>query len=227
MREEVKTKWLCFGGARYSPGGAHLLPVAAFVVLGVAIVLSITISSSAAREVARPVPVDAARLQLPDGPYSYAIVEQRLPAVLREFGANLGLPIEISDEVDGLVRGPWPELTARQFLARLESTFGLQSYYDGRVLHISTAKEARSEMLRLKGVAFEDVEAELDSLGLLDPDYSLRPAPNGMAALAYGPPRFLELVKQTILVLSDREAPAPPRRRQAIEIIRGYTAERP
>lgn len=163
------------------------------------------------------------RLQLPEQPYPYVIVEQRLPEVLREFGANLGLPTEVSDSVEGVVRGPWPELTASAFLRRLEAAYRLQSYYDGRVLHVTTAEEARSEMLRLNSVAFADLTAELDSLGLLDRSYALRPAPNGRAALAYGPPRYLELVKQTLLVLGERGAPAP--RLQSTEIVRGYTAE--
>jgi type II secretory pathway component GspD/PulD (secretin) len=164
------------------------------------------------------------RLQVPERRYPYVIVEQRLPEVLREFGANLGVPIEVSDKVEGIVRGPWPELTAAAFLHRLEGAFRLQSYYDGRVLHVTTAQEARSEMVRLNGVAFPDLADELDGLGLLDRSYALRPAPNGRAALVYGPPRYLELVKQTLLVLGERGGtPAP--RLQSTEIIRGYTAE--
>jgi type II secretory pathway component GspD/PulD (secretin) len=168
----------------------------------------------------------APRPWLPDQAYPYVIIEQRLPEVVREFGANLGMPVAISDKVEGVVRGRWPISTAAEFLGRLEATFRLQSYYDGRVLHVTSAEEARSEMLRLNGIPFAELENEMDDLGLLDRNYSLRPAPNGRTALAYGPPRYLELVKQTILVLSEQEPEQRPRPARATQIIRGYTESR-
>lgn len=46
----------------------------------------------------------------PEGPYPYTVIDQDLVSVLREFGKNAGLRVEISDKIKGRVRTKAPDV---------------------------------------------------------------------------------------------------------------------
>ena len=137
-----------------------------------------------------------------DEPYDYLIVDQDLRGVLLAFGANLGIRIQLSDEINGQVHGDLPELPAGQFLESLGQRFGFDWYYDGDVLYVTEASEAQARMLVLGSVAFPDLESELASLGLLDDRYPLRHSSDSNLALVSGPPRYVALIEETLTALS-------------------------
>ena len=63
------------------------------------------------------------RAAIPDwgrDPYTYVTVDQELQQVLREFAANVGVTIQISPNVQGMVRGRLPSLPPDQFLELLK-----------------------------------------------------------------------------------------------------------
>ena len=41
----------------------------------------------------------------PPGPYKYVVIEQELKDALIEFGRNINVPVKVSDEVKGKLRG--------------------------------------------------------------------------------------------------------------------------
>ena len=41
----------------------------------------------------------------PPGPYKYVVIEQNLKDALIEFGRNINVPVKVSDEVKGKLRG--------------------------------------------------------------------------------------------------------------------------
>lgn len=166
---------------------------------------------------ALPTAADAAPLPLPEAPYAYTVIDQDLTVTLQEFGSNMNLKLNLSPEVRGRVQGPLPELGARGFLDRLLSVYNLEAYFDGSVLHVTSAKEAQSRLLVLGPVPFERFKATLDAFGITDDRYTVRRAPGADVALASGPPRFVALVEQTLAGLVAEEqarpkpvAPAPP-----------------
>lgn len=140
-------------------------------------------------------------LPWPGKTYPYVILDQDVRDVLAAFGTNLDIPVKVSDKVAGRVRGRLPELTPQQLLDQLAASFGLQWYYDGQVLYVTTVEEASSEMLPLGVVRFEELQASLASLQLDDPRFPPRPLTGANAALISGPPRYVALVKETMQAL--------------------------
>ena len=137
-------------------------------------------------------------------PYDYLIVDQDLRGVLEAFGNNLGIRVQLSEEIRGQVHGDLPELPAGEFIESLARRFGFDWYYDGGVLFITEASEAQARMLILGSVAFTDLEAELGSLGILDDRYPLRHSAESNLALVSGPPRYVALIEETLTALSDQ-----------------------
>src|SRR5258708_14128065 len=82
----------------------------------------------------------------PPGPYKYVVIEQDLKEVFTEFGRNINVPVKVSDEVKGRVRGKLPAGTAEQFIKRLSEANGLIWYFDGATLHVNAAAEVRTEV---------------------------------------------------------------------------------
>lgn len=153
------------------------------------------------------IPVDAAAAQgrralpWPDKPYPYVVLDQDVRDVLAAFGSNLDVPVKVSDKVSGRVRGRLPELSPQKLLDHLAASFGLQWYYDGQVLYVTTVEEAASEMLPLGPIRFEELQASLASLKLDDPRFPPRPLASANVALVSGPPRYVALVKETMQAL--------------------------
>src|ERR1700676_4999326 len=72
----------------------------------------------------------------PSGPYKYLVIDQDIKGVLVEFGYNVGLPVDVSDQVEGRLRGQFAAATAtaREFLDSLCDSHNLVWYFDGAVL---------------------------------------------------------------------------------------------
>jgi type III secretion protein C len=159
----------------------------------------------------------AAEPPWPAGAYNYIVVDQDLREVLQQFSANTGLKLALSDKVQGRVHGPLPSMLPRQFLDNLAQQFGLEWVYDGSIISISLASEARTEMLGLRDVSFDALRDGLSSAGLLDPRYQFRPIMGGHAALVSGPPRYISLVHDGLAAIpalsqptTVPSRPAPP-----------------
>jgi type III secretion protein C len=187
-----------------------------------------------------PIVLDAQRAAAeppwPAGAYDYVVVDQDLREVLQQFGVNTGLKLALSDKVQGRVHGPLPSMAPRQFLDSLARQFGLEWVYDGSIIAISSASEARTEMLALHDVPFDALSEGLSSAGLLDPRYQFRPIMNGHAALVSGPPRYISLVHDAAaipapkpmatsnIVASSPATPLPAVPSRSMTLMRGATS---
>jgi type III secretion protein C len=136
-----------------------------------------------------------------DEPFGYVTVEQDLTELLREFASQFGIPITISPNVFGVVRGRLPEQPPRQFLDNLARLYGLLWYYDGFVLHISAIDEAESQIIRLDGMGIEQLTQSLEELGVLDSRFPWRVSPSMDVLYVSGPPRYVELIQSTAQML--------------------------
>jgi type III secretion protein C len=153
----------------------------------------------------------AAHLKLPDTTYTYTVINQDLSAALLEFGSNLNIKVNVSQEVRGRIQGRLPDLPPLAFLNRLASLYNLEWYFDGQVLHVTSARESQSRLLVPGPVPFERLASTLAAFDVADERYAVRPAPNTQLVLVTGPPRFLALVEQTLngLVAEEQARPKP------------------
>jgi len=140
----------------------------------------------------------SAPLKLPDGEYPYRVVDQEVTVVLREFGQNLGLRVKLSPKVSGQVKGGVPQSSASEFLNTICRMYGLDWYYDGSTLHISSATEEVTRFLPAKSEAVTKLKENLKQLLFYDDRFLLRANPENSAVVVSGPPPYVELVQQTL-----------------------------
>ena len=139
-----------------------------------------------------------------DGVVTYTVVDQELRDVLVEVTRQSGLRVNISDGVRGRVRGRLPSAPFPEFLDRLATMYGLDWYFDGSTVFISAAGEAVSKMLPLGSVDPAQLTQTLAALGISDQRWPLRAAADAKVMIVDGPPRYLQLVEQTVGALSRR-----------------------
>jgi type III secretion protein C len=153
----------------------------------------------------------AAQLKLPDATYTYTVINQDLSAALQEFGSNLNIKVNVSQEVRGRIQGRLPDLPPLAFLNRLASLYNLEWYFDGQVLHVTSARESQSRLLVPGPVPFERLASTLAAFDVDDERYAVMPAPNTQLVLVTGPPRFVALVEQTLngLIAEEQARPKP------------------
>jgi type II secretory pathway component GspD/PulD (secretin) len=158
----------------------------------------------------------------PPGPYKYVVIEQDLKDALIEFGRNINVPVKVSDEVKGKLRGDLGGGTAEEFFKRLMASHGLVWYFDGSVLHINAATELRTEVIDLGRILPTDVVSKLTKLGIADPRYAIRSAPGSGVISISGPPPYIVLVRQTLVAMARQQAPPPEDTR--VRVFRGSTS---
>ncbi len=143
----------------------------------------------------------------PEGPYKYLVIDQDLKGVLVEFGRNLRVPVDVSDQVRGRLRGQLRVAPAREFLEKLCESYGLVWYFDGAVLHISAKTEIRTELINIGRFPPAEVNEKLNALGIGDPRYPVKTTEDVGVVAVSGPPPFVSLVRRTLTSL----APPPVR----------------
>lgn len=173
----------------------------------------------------------AANLSWPPGPYKYLVIDQDIKGVLTEFGRNIGLPVDVSDQVKGRLRGQLATTTAGEFLRSLCESYGLVWYFDGTVLHVNAKTEMRTELVNIGRLPPGEAAEKLNALGVSDGQFPLRTTPDtGIISLS-GPPPFLSLARQTLATLVQR-LPPPAREDTGdnevrIRVFRGGTTPMP
>jgi type II secretory pathway component GspD/PulD (secretin) len=134
----------------------------------------------------------------PAGPYKYMVIDQDVKGVLTEFGRNIGVPINVSDQIKGRLRGRLGGGPAREFLDKLCETYGLVWYFDGAVLHVNARSEMRTELVSVGRLSPDEVSEKLTALGIADARFPVRSTQDTGVVSVSGPPPFLSLVRQTL-----------------------------
>jgi type III secretion protein C len=162
--------------------------------------------TAAAILIAMPQLAGALEPKWPPGPYKYVVIEQDLKNALTEFGRNIDVPVKVSDEVKGKLRGDLGSGTAEEFFKRLTANYGLVWYFDGSVLHVNAASELRTEVIDLGWILPTDVVSKLSKLGIADSRYPIRTAAGSSVISVSGPPPYIALVRQTLIAMA-RQVP--------------------
>ena len=160
-------------------------------------------------------------------PVPFAIVDQALPDVLREFGSAAEIPMTVDQRVEGRVTDLSARLSARGFLDRLAADHGLAWYFDGTSIHVTPAAANGSVVIDFGAVPAETLEASLAAMGIADPRYGIRRTGEGGVGVVTGPPRYVDLVEQTFLMLAKREpaGAGPKAATRRIVVVRGESVE--
>lgn len=152
-------------------------------------------------------PVAALEPKWPPGPYKYLVIDQDIRDVLTEFGRHIDAPVEVSDQVNGRLRGGLPAATAKEFLNKLCESYGLVWYFDGTTLHINAKTEVKTVLINTGGLPPDQLTVRLNALGIADPRFPVRSTANGDIVSVSGPPPFVALVRQTVTAMASAASP--------------------
>lgn len=151
--------------------------------------------------IAAAVPASAATPNWGRAPYRYVSVEQDIRDLLKDFAARLGLTIQMSERVQGTVRGRLPPAPPRDFLEQLARTYGLLWYWDGFILWVYSLEEADSRVLKLQTAGTQQLADALAELDIWDDRFPIRASQSSSILHVTGPPRYVELVNATAEML--------------------------
>lgn len=131
---------------------------------------------------------------------AYSLVARDMPLrqALDTFGVAQGMSVVMSDQVAGNLSGDFKDIAPQEFLDRISTTHNLIWYYDGTALYVYGAGEITSSLMELQYMREGNVILLLRELGLEDRRFPIRSASNGELILVSGPPRYVQLIAETI-----------------------------
>ena len=123
----------------------------------------------------------------------YSADHKDLKEVLRDVTASAGVPVWISQKVQGSVSGNF-KTSPQRLLDRMSASFGFVWYYDGSVLRIYASDELTSTTLGLTSATTAQLRRSLNQLAVTDPRFPLRFDDEARTVVVSGPPRYVELI---------------------------------
>jgi type III secretion protein C len=130
------------------------------------------------------------------GSYTYATtVPKPLKEFIQTFAASQGLTAVVSPDVEGTIVGRF-NMAPMNVLDLLSTNYALIWYFDGNILYVYTANEAKSEIVRPTNSTVAALRQTLARLDILDKRYPIAFDAKQNTALVSGPRRYVELVQQ-------------------------------
>lgn len=145
----------------------------------------------------------AAELRWPNKPFQVSASEKRLPDFLRELAASQGTTAVVDPKIEGAISGKFSE-SAQFILRSVCATFGLTYYYDGSLLYIDLASDARSEVLPIARGSGPRLRESLERMQVPDPRYPITINDAEGSLMVSGPKRYVETVRAAVRAVDDR-----------------------
>jgi type II secretory pathway component GspD/PulD (secretin) len=142
-----------------------------------------------------------------ESPFQYNVVDQDLRQVLGAYARQLGILVQVTENVRGRVRNLHVDGTAEEFLERLANDHDLVWHYDGSILHVATTSEVMRQALPTGSVAFDRLLNAVEQYGRADARLGVRPGPDPDLIYVTGPASYVEFVQQTAASLTEAASP--------------------
>ena len=130
--------------------------------------------------------------------YTLVARDMNLRTALDTFAVAEGLPLVMSDGVQGIFSGDFKDVASGEFLDRLATVHNLTWYYDGAALYLYGAGEVRTMLLDLQYMKAGEVRTMLAELGVEDARFPLKTTSDDQIIMVSGPPRYVALVAELV-----------------------------
>lgn len=131
--------------------------------------------------------------------------EKKLADFLRELAASQGTTAVVDPKIDGVISGTFGSTVgsgkasnAKTVLEAVCANYGLTWYYDGSLLFIELAADARNEVLPIMGQNAGRIAETLNRLQVWDKRYPLVVSQGENSVFVSGPKRYVEMVRQIV-----------------------------
>lgn len=140
-----------------------------------------------------------------DRPYAYFGNGEDLTEVLQNFAASYYIPTSIAEGVIGEVNGKIGPLTPVDFLDHMANIYGYIWYFDGHTLYVYGGSSAVQQIISLNHMSVDDFKKTLKKVGIWDGRFYWKAQPKDGLVYISGPPRYVEMVAQTAMLLDEKE----------------------
>ncbi len=138
-------------------------------------------------------------------PYAYFGNGDSLKEVLQNFAASYYMPVIITDTVEGQVNGKIGPMTPVDFLDHLANIYGFIWYFDGHTLFVYDGSSSSQQIISLSYLPIDQLKKTLKKIGIWDGRFFWKEQPKEGLVFISGPPRYIELVSQTAMLLDAKE----------------------
>lgn len=136
-------------------------------------------------------------------PFEYYGEGDSLRKVLTALASNADISVNVSSTIDEKFNGHLRYASSLKALDYLASAYDLIWYFDGATLHINRSSERQSQMIRLELLSTTQLKQTMQDLKLWDPRFEWRTIQHTNMIMVSGPPRYIELINQTVALLQD------------------------
>ncbi|MCT9124878.1 type III secretion system outer membrane ring subunit SctC [Cupriavidus gilardii] len=148
-------------------------------------------------------PLHAADLNWPGKPFQISASEKRVADFLRELASTQGTTAVVDSRVDGTISGRFSD-SPLSILRSVCASYGLTYYYDGSLLYIEPAGEARSEVIPFARGAGDRLNDALEHMQVIDSRYPITINDDDGTVMVSGPKRYVETVRSAVRAFDDR-----------------------
>ncbi|WP_370576606.1 EscC/YscC/HrcC family type III secretion system outer membrane ring protein [Mycoavidus sp. B2-EB] len=146
-----------------------------------------------------------ARIPWRGDPYFITTRGAKVADVLKDLGANYGVPVIVSPKVNdhfvGTVRNEMPDV----IIERFTQLFNLATYYDGQALYVYKGHEIKSQIITPRYLSTQKLIRYLSQGGAKEQKYcSLRTISNFNALEVFGVPMCVERVSELAKNLDEK-----------------------
>ncbi|MCX8565931.1 MAG: type III secretion protein C [Glomeribacter sp. 1016415] len=146
-----------------------------------------------------------ARIQWKGEPYFITTRGAKVADVLKDIGANYGVPVIVSPKVNdhfvGTIRNEMPDA----IIERFTQLFNLATYYDGQALYVYKGHELKSQIITPRYLSTQKLIRYLSQGGAKEQKYcSLRTISNFNALEVFGVPMCVERVSELAKNLDEK-----------------------
>jgi type II secretory pathway component GspD/PulD (secretin) len=149
-----------------------------------------------------------------DERFDVSIRDQNVRDVLTEVSSVIGVPILLSDAVEGRVSVGFDQATAVELLDGIAKERALDWRFDGSRIRVTAQSEQITRIVDLDGVKLSELFDALRSLDTYDERFSMT-AVDGEFAMVVAPPDYVAVVEVVLGALAERRAEAEADRAEA------------
>ena len=147
-------------------------------------------------------PLYAAQPAWPQKPVSLNAQERPLNDFIKDFFGSIGIIATVSPSVSGKISGQF-DGDPQNVFNDIVKAYSLLSYYDGSVMHISTATEIQSKKLTVNPKKINDFIRLVDRLDLRDSVHTIKVLSEKGVVHVRGTPEFISDVEDVVLAIPD------------------------
>jgi len=150
-------------------------------------------------------PVHAADSAMSEQRFDVSIRDQNVRSVFDEISAAIGVPILLSEGVQGRVNASFEGANAIELLDGISDDRGLDWRFDGQRVRVTARSEQTTRIVDLGGVKLKELISALESLDVYNDQFQMT-AVDGEFAMIVAPPDYTAVVEVILGALVEREA---------------------